>query len=379
ELPGWIIGWDLILEYMVAAIMVSTGWSAYFVNLLNNLGLALPGKWIASPWDKSPGIINLPAVLIVLLLTGLLIRGVKESSRANLVIVIIKVMIILFFIVLAAPHINPENWKPFMPFGFKGVMTSAAIVFLAFVGFDAVSTVAEETVNPQRDMPVGIMGSLIVATVLYIAVSAIMTGVVHYTKLNVADPVALVLNELHKPQASMVISVGALAGITSVLLVLLMGQPRIFFSMSRDGLLPEAFSKVHPRFKTPIATTLLTGGVVAIAAGLTPISVSSELVSIGTLFAFIIVSCGVILLRRQHPEYNRPFKVPMYPYLPAIGALLCAFLMISLPGITWIRFVVWLAAGLTIYFFYGQRHSRLAQLGSDRPNDTGPAQIMKNQ
>ncbi|MBP6909627.1 MAG: amino acid permease [Candidatus Saccharicenans sp.] len=367
ELPGWIIGWDLILEYMVAAIMVSTGWSAYFVNLLNNLGIALPTRWIASPWDKTPGIINLPAVLIVLLLTGLLIRGVKESSRANLVIVIIKVMIILFFIVLAAPHVNPENWKPFMPFGFKGVMTSAAIVFLAFVGFDAVSTVAEETVNPQRDMPVGIMGSLVVATVLYIAVSAIMTGVVHYTKLNVADPVALVLNELHKPQASMVISLGALAGITSVLLVLLMGQPRIFFSMSRDGLLPETFSRVHPRFKTPVTTTLLTGGVVAVAAGLTPINISSELVSIGTLFAFIIVSCGVILLRHQHPEYNRPFKVPMFPALPAIGALLCALLMISLPGITWIRFAVWLAAGLAIYFSYGQRHSRLAQKVSGQP------------
>jgi len=359
ELPGWIIGWDLILEYMVAAVLVSTGWSAYFVNLLNNLGFHLSPKWVASPWDKTPGTFNLPAALIVFLLTALLIRGVKESSRTNMIIVIIKIIVILFFIVMAAPHVNPENWKPFMPFGFKGVMTSAAIVFLAFVGFDAVSTVAEETVNPQKDMPIGIMGSLIVATVLYMAVSAIMTGVVYYTKLGVADPVALVLNELNKPWASMIISIGALAGITSVLLVLLMGQPRIFFSMSRDGLLPETFSRVHPKFKTPVTTTLVTGGIVALAAGLTPINVSSELVSIGTLFAFIIVCSGVILLRYKRPDYRRPFKVPMFPYLPAIGALLCAYLMISLPLVTWLRFAIWLVIGLMIFFLYGRKHSRL--------------------
>lgn len=368
ELPGWIIGWDLILEYMVAAVLVSTGWSAYFVNLLNNLGLKLPQQWVASPWDKSPGIINIPAILIVVLLTLLLIRGVKESSRTNMVIVIVKIAVILFFIVMAAPHVNPENWKPFMPFGFSGVMTSAAIVFLAFVGFDAVSTVAEETVNPQKDMPVGIMGSLLVATVLYMAVSAIMTGVVYYTKLGVADPVALVLNELHKPWASMIISIGALAGITSVLLVLLMGQPRIFFSMSRDGLLPGAFSRVHHKYKTPVATTLVTGGIVAVAAGLTPINVSSELVSIGTLFAFIIVCSGVIMLRYKRPDYRRPFKVPMFPYLPALGALLCVYLMISLPRTAWERFIIWLAIGLTIYFLYGRRHSRLEiEARSDRP------------
>jgi len=359
ELPGWIIGWDLILEYMVAAVLVSTGWSAYFVNLLNNLGLHLPQKFVASPWDKTPGLINIPAMLIVLLLTALLIRGVKESSRTNMIIVIIKIAVILFFIVMAAPHVNPENWKPFMPFGFKGIMTSAAIVFLAFVGFDAVSTVAEETVNPQKDMPIGIMGSLLVATILYMAVSAIMTGVVYYTKLGVADPVALVLNELNKPQASMVISVGALAGITSVLLVLLMGQPRIFFSMSRDGLLPETFSRVHPRFKTPVTTTIVTGLIVATAAGFTPINVSSELVSIGTLFAFIIVCSGVILLRYKRPDYRRPFKVPMFPYLPSVGALLCAYLMISLPLVTWLRFGIWLVIGLSIFFFYGRSHSRL--------------------
>ncbi|MGC8745284.1 MAG: amino acid permease [Candidatus Saccharicenans sp.] len=365
ELPGWIIGWDLILEYMVAAVLVSTGWSAYFVNLLNNLGVNLPQKWVASPWDKAPGIINLPAILIVLLLTALLIRGVKESSRTNMIIVLVKISIILFFIVLAAPHINPQNWKPFMPFGFKGVMTSAAIVFLAFVGFDAVSTVAEETVNPQKDMPIGIMGSLLVATVLYMAVSAIMTGVVYYPKLGVADPVALVLNELHKPQASMIISIGALAGITSVLLVLLMGQPRIFFSMSRDGLLPETFSRVHPKYKTPVTTTIVTGGIVALASGLTPIDVSSELVSIGTLFAFIIVCSGVILLRYKRPDYRRPFKVPLFPALPAIGALLCAYLMISLPLVTWLRFLIWLAIGLTIFFFYGRSHSRLDRVGKE--------------
>ncbi|HOI45403.1 MAG TPA: amino acid permease, partial [Candidatus Aminicenantes bacterium] len=257
ELPAWIIGWDLLLEYMVAACLVSIGWSAYFVNLVNNmlqpLGTALPASVTNSPLDWSDqlhrfvatgAVINVPAVFIVGLLTILLVRGIKESSRVNIIIVIIKISVIIFFIVLAAWHINPSNWTPLMPFGFGGVMTAAAIVFLAFVGFDAVSTAAEEAVNPQRDMPIGIMGSLLVATILYMAVSAIMTGVVPYHKLGVPDPVALVLNELKMPWASIIVSVGAMAGITSVLLVLLIGQPRILFAMSRDGLLPPFLSKV---------------------------------------------------------------------------------------------------------------------------------------
>jgi basic amino acid/polyamine antiporter, APA family len=374
ELPGWIIGWDLILEYMVAACLVSIGWSAYFVNLFNNLlrpvGLALPPSLVNAPIDwndqlhrfsTTGALINLPAILIISLLCVLLVRGIKESSRVNLIIVIIKIVVILFFIALAVWHINPSNWQPFMPFGFGGVMTAAAIVFLAFVGFDAVSTAAEEAVNPQRDMPIGIMGSLIVATVLYMSVSAIMTGVVPYQKLGVPDPVALVLNELHMPWASIIVSLGAIAGITSVLLVLLLGQPRILFAMSRDGLLPPFLSKVHPRYRTPHLTTIFTGLIVMVASALLPIRVVAELCSIGTLFAFIIVCLGVIVLRHTRKDIHRPFKVPLFPVLPAAGALLCAYLMANLPKTAWERFLIWLVIGLAIFFFYGRKHSRLAK------------------
>ncbi len=366
EIFAWVIGWDLILEYMVAAVLVSTGWSSYFVNLLQaGMGVTVPHEWAASPWDKVPGILNLPAVAIVAVITLLLVRGIKESSRVNLVIVILKISVILFFIVIAGPHVDTSKWHPFMPFGFKGVMTAAAIVFLAYVGFDAVSTTAEEAVNPQRDMPIGIMGSLVVATVLYVAVAAIMTGIVPYAELGVPDPIALVLNQLQMPRASAIISVGAMAGITSVLLVLMMGQPRILFAMSRDGLLPPLLSRVHPTFKTPYLTTLLTGAVVAAAAALTPIDVSSELCSIGTLFAFIIVCAGVIVLRYTRSDLQRPFRVPFFPFLPAMGILLCGYLMVSLPQSAWWRFAIWLAVGLTIYGLYGYKRSLLnGTLGS---------------
>jgi APA family basic amino acid/polyamine antiporter len=266
ELPAWIIGWDLILEYMVAAVLVSTGWSYYAMDFLGKLGLHVPHNLAASPWDKEPGSFNLPAVVVVVLLSALLIRGVKESSRVNVVIVMLKVAVIVVFIAVAAPHVQASNWRPFMPFGFSGVMTAAAIVFLAYVGFDAVSTAAEEARNPQRDMPIGIMGSLAVATVLYMAVAAIMTGCVPYTKLDVAGPVALVLNELGMPRVSLLTDAGAVAGITSVLLVLLLGQPRILFSMSRDGLLPPFLATVHSRFKTPYLTTIATGAIVSVGA-----------------------------------------------------------------------------------------------------------------
>ena len=299
-------------------------------------------------------------MLIVGILTWLLVRGIRESARVNLAMVMIKLTVILIFIGLTAWYVNPSNWQPFMPFGFKGVMTAAAIVFLAYVGFDAVSTTAEEAVNPQRDMPIGIMGSLVVATVLYVVVAAIMTGIVPYRQLNVADPVALVLNVLHKPWASMLVSVGALAGITSVLLVLLLGQPRILFAMSRDGLLPPLMSKVHPRFRTPYLTTIITGSVVAVSSALTPINVVAELCSIGTLFAFMIVSAGVLVLRRTRGDVPRPFKVPLYPVIPVLGIVLCGYLMFSLPLVTWLRFVVWLVVGLTIYATYGYRRSKLA-------------------
>jgi APA family basic amino acid/polyamine antiporter len=373
EIFAWIIGWDLILEYMVAAILVSTGWSAYFVNLLRTaVGWEFPHFLAASPWDRDPGLFNLPAVAIVLLITWLLIRGIKESSRVNLTIVVVKVAVIFFFIAAAVSHVEPANWKPFMPFGFGGVMTSAAIVFLAYVGFDAVSTTAEEALNPQRDMPIGILCSLLIATVLYIAVAAIMTGVVPYAQLDVADPIALVLNSLNMRWASLVISSGAIAGITSVLLVLLLGQPRILFSMSRDGLLPAFLSKVHPRFQTPHITTMSTGGIVALAAAFTPIDVSSELCSIGTLFAFMIVCAGVIVLRYVRPEMNRPFRVPATPVLPAVGILLCGYLMISLPLVTWMRFLVWLVLGLLLYTLYGFRRSRLNGIEAGPQGDREP-------
>ena len=374
ELPAWIIGWDLLLEYMVAACLVSIGWSAYFVNLFNNIlrpwNIALPASLTNAPLDwsdtllkfvRTGAVINVPAIFIIGLLVLLLVRGIRESSRVNMIIVIVKISVIVFFIVLAAWHIKPSNWTPFMPFGFGGVMTAAAIVFLAFAGFDAVSTAAEEAVNPQRDMPIGIIGSLVVASVLYISVSAIMTGVVPYHKLGVPDPVALVLNELKMPWASIIVSLGAMAGITSVLLVLLLGQPRILFAMSRDGLLPPLLSKVHRKYQTPHMTTILTGIIVAVASALLPIRVVAELCSIGTLFAFVIVCLGVIALRYSRPDMVRPFKVPFFPVLPALGALLCSYLMINLPATAWNRFVIWLALGLLIFFFYGRRHSRLAK------------------
>jgi APA family basic amino acid/polyamine antiporter len=360
ELPAWIIGWDLILEYMVAAVMVATGWSAYLVNLLRIIGVAVPQTFAASPWDRDPGWVNIPAVLIVAVLTTILVRGIRESSKVNLAIVAFKLAVIAFFIVLAAGHVQPANWHPFLPFGVGGVLRAAAIVFLAYVGFDAVSTAAEEAVNPQRDMPIGIIGSLVVATVLYMVVAAIMTGIVPYTELDVADPVAHVLNYLHMPWASVVVSIGAMAGITSVLLVLLLGQPRILFAMSRDGLLPQRLSRVHPRFGTPHVTTIGTGIIVAIGAAFTPIDVSSQLCSIGTLFAFIVVCAGVIVLRYVRPELPRPFRTPLFPVLPAVGIVACAVLMANLPWTAWERFLIWLAIGLVLYFAYGRRRSRLS-------------------
>ena len=359
EIFAWVIGWDLVLEYMVGASLVAIGWSAYLQNLLKGMGLALPHAISAAPFGKNPGVLDLPAALIVLVLCALLVRGIKESSRFNLWVVIIKVVVILTFILLTVWYVKPANWRPFAPFGWGGIMTAAAIVFLAYVGFDAVSTTAEEAVNPQRDLPIGIMVSLFVATALYMAVAAIMTGIVPYTELGVADPIALVLNTLHMGWASVLISLGAIAGITSVLLVLLMGQPRILFAMSRDGLLPPFLCRVHGRFQTPHLSTWITGAIVATSAALTPIGIVAELCSIGTLFAFMIVCAGVIVLRYTRPEVHRPFRAPLTPVLPGIGILLCGTLMASLPFHTWMRFVVWLCLGLLIYGLYGYRRSLL--------------------
>jgi len=361
EFMAWIIGWDLMLEYLLAASTVSIGWSGYFQMLLNGFGIYLP-TWASGALGSVPGaIFNLPAVVIALLITLLISIGVKEAARFNNVIVFIKLAVIVFFIILASQYVKPENWTPFLPFGFKGVMGGAAIVFFAYIGFDAVSTAAEEVINPKRDMPRGIIASLIICTVLYIIVSLILTGVVPYKLLNTAAPVAFALHYVNQDWAAGIISVGAMGGITTVLLVMLYGQTRVFFAMSRDGLLPKFFSIVHPKYKTPFFSTWLTGIVVAIIAGLTPINTVAELVNIGTLSAFVFVSIGVIVLRKTQPDLPRSFRVPWVPLVPILAALLCLILMFQLPLITWIRFVVWLVIGLIIYFGYGIRHSVLGK------------------
>ncbi len=361
EMIAWIIGWDLILEYIVASIAVAIGWSGYFVNILKAVGISLP-VWCSNAPGTVPGaVINLPAVLVVLFLTAMLIIGIKESARFTSLVVFIKLVTVIIFIAVGMFNIKPANWVPFLPFGFKGVMTAAAIIFFAYIGFDAISTVAEETINPQRNMPIGIILSLVICTVLYILVAAILTGMVSYKELDHPAPVAHALNIIGFTWGSALVSVGAVAGITSVLLVMLMGQPRVFFSMSRDGLLWPWIAKVHPRFRTPYVAQIITGGAVAGFAGFLDIGTAAELCNIGTLFAFCIVCGGVTILRWTHPDIKRSFRCPLVPLVPLLGISFCASLMLSLPKITWIRFVVWLIGGLFIYFFYGIKHSRMAK------------------
>jgi APA family basic amino acid/polyamine antiporter len=360
EMVAWIIGWDLILEYIVACIAVAIGWSGYFVNIMAAIGIQVPAWCSAAPGTVPGAIINLPAIIIVLFLTVILVIGIKESARFTGVMVFIKVVTVLVFIMVGISHVNPANWHPFMPFGLKGVIAGAAIVFFAYIGFDAVSTAAEETMNPQRNMPIGILLSLGICTILYIVVAAVLTGMVSYKELNTPAPVAHALTLAGFRWGSAFVSAGAVAGITSVLLVMLMGQPRIFFSMSRDGLLWPWISKVHPRFRTPYIAQIFTGIVVAGFAGFIDIGTAAELCNIGTLFAFAIVCGGVVVLRKTHPELRRSFRCPLVPLIPLLGVFSCVGLMLSLPRITWIRFVVWLFAGLTIYFYYGIKHSRLA-------------------
>jgi len=357
---AWIIGWDLILEYIVASIAVAIGWSGYFVSIMEAIGLQIPA-WCAGAPGTTPGaLINLPAIAIILILTTILVIGIKESARFTSAMVLVKLLTIFLFIAVGIAHVKPANWYPFMPFGIHGVIAGAAIVFFAYIGFDALSTAAEETKNPQRNLPIGILLSLGICTVLYIVVAAILTGMVPYTQLNTPAPVAYALTASGFRWGSALVSAGAVAGITSVLTVMLMGQPRIFFSMSRDGLIWPWISKVHPRFRTPYVSQILTGLVVAGFAGFIDIGTAAELCNIGTLFAFAIVCGGVVILRRTHPELHRSFRCPMVPFIPLLGIVFCAWLMLSLPKITWYRFVCWLLAGLVIYFFYGMRHSRLS-------------------
>jgi APA family basic amino acid/polyamine antiporter len=360
EMIAWIIGWDLILEYVVACIAIAIGWSGYFVNILKTMGITIPA-WCASAPGTAPGaVINLPAIMIVLFLTIMLVIGIKESVRLTALMVFVKLVTVLIFIGVGIVNIRPSNWVPFLPYGFNGVMTGAAIIFFAYIGFDAVSTAAEETKNPQKNMPIGIMVSLAVCTVLYILVAGILTGIVSYKELNHPAPVAHALNLIGYGWGSALVSVGAVSGISSVLLVMLMGQPRIFFSMSRDGLLWPWISKVHPRYRTPYVSQILTGIVVGCFAGFLDIGTAAELCNIGTLFAFSIVCGGIVVLRYTHPEIKRSFKCPLVPWVPLLGISFCAGLMLSLPRLTWIRFASWLIAGLAIYFSYGIRHSRMA-------------------
>jgi APA family basic amino acid/polyamine antiporter len=381
EFVAWFIGWNLILEYLFAAATVAVGWSGYVVSLVEQLGWHLPDTLTNAPFTKGPGhfeivrtgaLVNLPAVLIIAAITALCYVGIHQTARFNAIVVAIKVTVIVLFVGFGIWVVDGANWQPFIPensgqfghFGWSGVVQAAGIIFFAYIGFDAVSTAAQEAKNPQRDMPIGILASLAVCTVLYVAVSAVLTGMVHYSELNTPAPVALALDR--HPELNWLagwIKLGAIAGMTSVMLVMLLGQPRIFYAMSRDGLLPPLFRRVHPTHRTPYVGTLITGSLAALIGGLFPVTILGELVSIGTLLAFTTVCIGVLVLRYTRPDIKRHFKVPAPWFVCVAGALICAGMMISLPPDTWLRLLVWTAIGFAIYFFYGFKHSELRKAG----------------
>jgi len=371
EVFAWIIGWDLILEYAVSNMSVAVGFSAYLQDLGDNLfGLHLPGA-IAFPMFSAPGqpsgVFNIPALLITLLVTWVLVRGVREGAQANTVMVVIKIAAIAIFCLGAMNAIHTENWKPFAPHGFSGVLTGASIVFFTYIGFDSISTAAEECRKPQRDLPFGIIATLIICTILYGSVALVLTGIAHYETLNTDSPVADALKALGYNRLRLVVTFGALIGMTSSLLVYQYGQARIWFAMSRDGLLPKMFARVHRTFQTPHVSTWIAGFVVGIPAGIWDIDTFAELSNIGTLFAFIVVSAGVIVLRRTQPERPRSFRTPLVPLVPILSIACCVLLMAGLPLLTWIRFFVWLVIGLMIYFMFGRRHSVLEKSLSPKP------------
>lgn len=359
ELLAWVLGWDLVLEYGVAGAAVSSGWSGYFQGLLEGFGIHLPTA-LSGAYNADEGtFVNLPAVIIILLISFLLTRGIKETARFNAIMVVIKIAVILLFIFTGMFYVKPENWTPFLPFGFEGVVNGAATVFFAYIGFDALSTAAEEVKRPQRDLPIGIIASLAICTVLYISVSLVLTGIVPYQNLNVSDPVSFALRFADQNMIAGLISVGAIAGMTTVLLVLLFGQTRLLFAISRDGLLPESLSKVNAKTHTPVRSTWVVGGLIAVLAGFVPLDRLADLTSIGTLFAFLVVSLGVIVLRYSHPDLKRGFRVPWVPFIPLLSAAACGYLMYNLSRETWIGFLIWLAAGLVVYWLYGYKHSNL--------------------
>ena len=378
EFIAWIIGWDLILEYLFASSTVAVGWSGYIVSFLHDYNINIPAALCNAPIDHIKGqgwvltgsIINFPAVFIIAFLSTLLVIGIRESAGFNNIIVAIKIIVILLFIGFGLSFIDTANWKPFIPpntgefghFGISGILRGAGVIFFAYIGFDAVSTAAQEARNPQRDMPIGILGSLLVCTLLYVLVSLVLTGIIPYNQLNVPAPLALAIDSTGKSLYWLrpLIKIGAIAGLSSVILVMLLGQPRIFYTMAKDGLLPKGLSKVHPRFRTPYVTTILTGIIACTIAGLFPINILSELVSIGTLFAFVIVCISIIILRKKSPDLQRPFKTPWVPLVPILGAGICLAQMLSLPWETWERLFIWMAAGLLIYFLYSRKNSKLA-------------------